>query len=71
MPDDSVNLIVAGRWRCFPISKSSILEGLEGRVRSSSYTPLPVTPEGEAMLHDLRLLFAECQERYYGVLSVG
>jgi hypothetical protein len=58
------------------------LEGLEGRVRSSSYTPAPGTPEGDALLRDLRLLFLECQEQgqvifpydtlvYYGVLSGG
>jgi ubiquinone/menaquinone biosynthesis C-methylase UbiE len=36
-------------------------EGLIGRSQSSSYVPLPATPEGKVFLNDLKAIFAEHQ----------
>jgi hypothetical protein len=49
-----------GNWRLHAFPNQQILdwEGLLGRVRSSSYAPLPGTSEFQALEEELRDLFA-------------
>lgn len=45
--------------RTFETGQSFDYSGLEGRLLSSSYTPLPEHPNYAAMLHELRRIFTE------------
>jgi SAM-dependent methyltransferase len=52
----------APRLASFPNSQSFDLEGLRGRLLSSSYTPEPGHPAHEPMLQALKAIFDEHQE---------
>jgi ubiquinone/menaquinone biosynthesis C-methylase UbiE len=45
--------------RAFEMGQAFEYSGLEGRLLSSSYTPLPEHPNYAPMLHDLRCIFTE------------
>jgi SAM-dependent methyltransferase len=53
----------SGRWRLatFPNEQQFDLDGVRGRLDSSSYAPAPGTQAHERMLEALTHLFAECQ----------
>lgn len=69
-------------WRTavFPNEQHFDLEGICGRLRSSSYTPHAGSPSYDAMICDLKRLFHSCQQQgsiaflydtkvYYGMLD--
>ena len=53
------------QWRQERLPNQQVFdrEGLEGRVRSSSYVPLPGTSNHDRLFEELRALFEEYQER--------
>ncbi len=75
-------LMGEGRWRVagFPNEQRFDLEGLLGRLHSSSYAPEPGSPHYEPMNQEIAQLFDKCQEdgtvaflyetkMYYGVVG--
>jgi hypothetical protein len=51
--------------RSFPNRQVFDYDGLQGRVRSSSYTPEPDHPKFEPMMRQLRIVFDTHQENGY------
>ncbi len=50
------------RWVTFPNAQEFGLEGLKGRILSSSYMPQPGHPRYTAMMRQIEKLFAQCQQ---------
>lgn len=53
------------RFRSFPNRQVFDYDGLEGRVRSSSYTPEPDHPKFTPMMHQLKSIFDKHRENGY------
>jgi SAM-dependent methyltransferase len=63
--EDAIDCVFGGRvWRLdkFPNQQRLDRAGLEGRLTSSSYAPLPGTPEHAVMVEALNALFDRYQE---------